>query len=200
MMKRIRTLGLAGAAALMLCMAAPARADITEFDFLKNTITNSTLYITVRTDNGFVYGQYSYRAGSGQNTNACDKADPSRGDYVGGWLPNGWYSITGHYHNYPGSDIQGRVWHFQDHACSNGTMRTELFIHSEETSDQGQYCPTAGDDPFCWEGDFDYMSNGCIKVSRATPYPSDLARLHSNWDSFSGLHGTFTLPMRLNVG
>lgn len=182
-----------------LVTASPASAGyVTTFDFLKNTLTNSTLKIT-RTDTtvGRVVNQSNYRAGSGQNTNECDSANV---DKIGGWLPNGWYSIWAHHNGFTGS-IQGRVWQFQDKYCWDGnTKRTELFIHSEETSGQGQYCPTSGDDPFCWEGDFDYYSNGCIKVSRAAPIPTDLARLHDNWDAWSGLHGSFTLSQRLFVG
>ena len=28
-----------------------------------------------------------------------------------------------------------------------------------------QVCPTGGDDPWCWDGNYDYESAGCIKVS-----------------------------------
>src|SRR5919197_866227 len=74
-----------------------------------------------------------------------------------------------------------------------GTPRQELFIHSEETASNGQYCPTIYDDPFCWDGDFDYKSAGCIKLSRAAPYPSDLGQAHSDWDGWSGAHGYVNL-------
>ena len=55
--------------------------------------------------------------------------------------------------------IKGRVFYLSNKPCWNGTWRSELFIHSEETAAQGQYCPTAYDDPFCWEGDYDYHSS-----------------------------------------
>ena len=81
-----------------------------------------------------------------------------------------------------------------------GQIRQELFIHSEEDMYNRQLC--GGSHPyverFCWNGDTDYYSVGCIKVSAAGS-PSDLARLHSNWDNWSGLHGSFVLAQRLYV-
>jgi hypothetical protein len=78
-------------------------------------------------------------------------------------------------------------------------LRTELFIHSEETSDEGQYCPTPYDDPFCWEGDFDYYSHGCIKLAHAPPWPSDVAQANYDWDGWDGRHGYFTAGSALYV-
>src|SRR6266550_501060 len=64
----------------------------------------------------------------------------------------------------------------------------------------GWYCPTAGDDPYCWEGVYDYQSNGCIKVSRAG-YPSDLRLVHDGWHGKSAdyRHGYFTINNWLYV-
>jgi len=134
-----------------------------------------------------------FRAGSGESTNEC---------YVGhGWLPAGWYNLVGHFDSYNGSSIKGRVWQLSDKRCSGGTgnLRTQLFIHSEETADTGQYCPTPGDDPFCWEGASDYYSVGCIKLAHATPYPSDIGKADNDWDSWDGRHGYFTVGNVLNV-
>ena len=116
-----------------------------------------------------------------------------------GWLPTGYYDLWGHWDNYNGA-IAGRVFYLQNKPCWNGTWRTELFVHSEETAGQGQYCPTAGDDPYCWEGAYDYYSNGCIKVSRAG-YPSDLRLVHDGWHSKSSdyRHGYFTINNWLYV-
>ena len=127
--------------------------------------------------------------------------DPARNAcWIGhGWLPAGWYDLNGHWDSYNGSAIKGRVFYLQNKPCWNGTWRTELFVHSEETADQGQYCPTVYDDPFCWEGDFDYYSNGCIKLAHAQPYPSDVAQAHSLWDGYDGHHGDLWLPRRLYV-
>ena len=185
--------------AVFLAGVADAGATVTTFDFHRVTNTSSVLTIFRQdTLDGRVLNQQSYRAGSGLNTNECDSAAY---DGVGGWLPAGYYSPLGHWDGYPGSKIQGRVWQLQDKRCSGGTgtLRTELFIHSEETSSQGQYCPTSGDDPFCWESDSDYYSLGCIKISRAAPYPSDLAKLDGNWHNWSGLTGSFSLPQRVYV-
>ena len=90
------------------------------------------------------------RAGSGSGTDACQHNN---------WIPLGDYDVLWHDDNYPGSKIQGRVWRLSDYQCSNGVRRTELFVHSEETSGQGQSCGPSGTDyPFCWEGDHDYYS------------------------------------------
>ena len=172
--------------------AADARAAV-YFDFFRYTNTNSTLYETWQdTSTGKVYARHAWRAGSGTGPWECV---PNIG-----WLPGGYYNIVEHYDHYDGTKVKGRVWQLSDKACWNGTPRSELFIHSEETADNGQYCPTIYDDPFCWEGDFDYKSAGCIKLSRAAPYPSDLAQAHSDWDGWSGAHGYINLYHRVYVG
>src|SRR5690606_15756634 len=69
-----------------------------------------------------------------------------------GWLPNGWYGGT-FYTGYDGI-INGLVWHLDNKRCKkNGTLRTELFIHSEMTPSGGQNC---GYEPECWNGPQDY--------------------------------------------
>ncbi len=92
------------------------------------------------------------------------------------------------------------MFRIQDKQCWNGTWRTALFVHSEETAANTQYCPTSYDDPFCWEGDSDYYSNGCIKLSRAGN-PSDLALAHEGWHqrSLDSRHGAFTIGNWLYV-
>jgi len=118
------------------------------------------------------------RGGSGSGTNQCQTNNR---------IPLGTYSVPFHNGNYAGSLIQGRVWRLSDYQCSNGVRRTELFVHSEETSSQGQSCPTPGDDPFCWEGNDDYYSNGCIKVARP-PGSNHLGQV----DSFVHQYGAAT--------
>ena len=116
------------------------------------------------------------RAGSGSGTDACQHNN---------WIPMGDYAVLWHDDNYPGSSIQGRVWRLSDYQCSNGVRRTELFVHSEETSGQGQSCGPAGTDyKFCWEGDHDYYSLGCVKIARR-PTPSDLGQV----DNFVHAYG-----------
>jgi hypothetical protein len=164
------------------------------FAFHRYTNTNSRLTVNLQdVYSGQILAQQAFRAGSGTSTNEC---------YVGhGWLPAGWYDIVGHFDHYDASLIKGRAWQLSDKRCigGTGTLRTELFIHSEETAANGQYCPTSSDDPFCWEGTFDYYSNGCIKLAHAQPYPSDIAYADNDWDAWDGRHGYFRAPTALFV-
>jgi hypothetical protein len=166
-MKRLVLLTLS-ALALLLVVPVPANAGY--FFYWRNSslIHGSFDYNCA----GSTCNSPIYRAGSGSGTNACQHNN---------WIPLGHYDIPFHNDHYTGSLIQGRVWRLTDYQCSNGVRRTELFVHSEETSSNGQYCPTGGDDPFCWEGVNDYYSNGCIKLARkpiVNGY-SDLGRIDS---------------------
>jgi hypothetical protein len=179
----VRKLLLLATVGAALAVPATASGFYTYFDFARQSNIASTLTIVWQQVPG-KFSTASWRAGSGTSTDAC---------WIGhGWLPSGWYDLNGHWDNYNGSAIKGRVFYLQNKPCWNGTWRTELFVHSEETADQGQYCPTVYDDPFCWEGDFDYYSSGCIKLSRAGS-PSNLRLVHDAWhaDSGDGRHGSF---------
>ena len=181
--------GLIAAAALAL--PTNASAYHTWFEFTRQSNTWSPLTMAWELGAGR-YETQTWRSGSGISTDAC---------WIGhGWLPTGWYDLWGHWDYYDGSAIRGRVFYLQNKPCWNGTWRTELFVHSEETAGQGQYCPTPYDDPFCWEGDFDYYSSGCIKVSRAGS-PSDLRLVHDGWHAKSGdgRHGSFSIDNWLYV-
>ena len=121
-----------------------------------------------------------------------------------GRLPDGWYgSANGHHiHNKNGTDIDGRVWGLEDKDCGNGTVRTALFIHTEETVNNLQSCPTSGDDPHCWEtADWDYRSLGCVKISHPNNgFPNSVGILNSWWDTqVGGGHATY-YPRILWVG
>jgi hypothetical protein len=189
-----RFLVVAAVIAAFLPATHASAATRTFFGFHRYTNTNS--YLTINKQDlwiGAILAQQGWRAGSGVSTDECA---------VGyGWLPGGWYDIVGHFDYYNGSAIKGRVWRLSDKRCNGGTgnLRTELFIHSEETSDEGQYCPTPYDDPFCWEGDFDYYSHGCIKLAHTQPYPSDVAQADYDWDGWDGRHGYFTAGTALYV-
>jgi len=138
---------LAAAAVLVAALSIPANAFayLTWFEFTRQSNISSPLTMAWQYGPGY-YGTQTWRAGSGVSTDAC---------WVGhGWLPTGYYDLRGHWDNYNGT-IRGRVFYLQDKTCWNGTWRTQLFIHSEETAAQGQYCPTAGDDPYCWDGPSD---------------------------------------------
>ena len=179
------------AAALALLSATTANAAV-YFDLHRMTMTGSVLYETWQdTSTGKVYAQQSWRAGSGSSTDACQ---------VGyGWIPTGTYDLWGHWDHYDAT-IKGRVWYLSNHQCWNGTWRSELFIHSEETADNGQLCGSPYyDERYCWDGDGDYYSHGCIKVSRAAPYPSDLAQVDNDWDGWDGRHGSFVSYSRAYV-
>jgi hypothetical protein len=183
---------LAGAiAATALALPGTASAYHTWLEFTRQSNTWSPLTMAWELGPGR-YETQTWRSGSGVSTDAC---------WVGhGWLPAGWYDLHGQWDYFDGSAIKGRVFYLQNKPCWNGTWRTELFVHSEETAGQGQYCPTPYDDPFCWEGDFDYYSSGCIKLSRAGS-PSDLRQVHDGWHAKSGdyRHGSFWIGNWLYV-
>lgn len=109
----------------------------------------------------------SWRAGSGVGrepggANACATNR--------GWLPNGWYDAhpdeAAFDTDFEGNLIFGITWRLQDKACPGGTVRTQLYIHSEMTSDRKQRCdPDDYRENQCWDGNEDYVSAGCIKLS-----------------------------------
>ncbi|HET7742217.1 MAG TPA: hypothetical protein VFL67_16340, partial [Mycobacterium sp.] len=123
-----------------------------------------------------VVARDSWRAGSGlpggSATNACVKGH--------GWLPDGRYALR-QYDDYAGSLIHGRVFRLSDQRCANGTLRQELFIHTEAGPHNSQ-CPDRPGDPVCrWEYPKinDYTSHGCIKMS-----PSSLLALTRAYHRF----------------
>lgn len=131
------------------------------FDFQRVSNTNSSYTFSWWDAYGRVY-YWTWRGGSGDSTDAC-------------WVNHG------NYNNYDGSAIKGRVWYWSDKPCWNGTWRTELFTHTEETAGQGQSC-----EPFCWDGANDYYSQGCIKIA----YPGDINSVHSKYHAYgTDLHG-----------
>ena len=167
----MKTVYVLAAALVALVCAAPALGSA--FYYQRTTLTNSTFQAL---DN---YGAWTgyIRAGSGSGTDACQHNN---------WIPKGHYDVLWHDDYYGANKIQGRVWRLSDYQCSNGIRRTDLFVHSEETWQQGQACGY-GDYPFCWEGDGDYYSLGCIKIARQ-PVPSDLRLV----DSFVHNYGAAT--------
>jgi hypothetical protein len=149
---------LATLAAVAACTLAPvaARAQCNGYGggswhFLRKTNTNSELSWTY-TDGVGIYEIGPLRAGSGVTTNECEVNK--------GWLPRAVYDLVDHTHHKTGSAIFGRTWQLSDNPYP--CRRTELFIHTEETPDNGQNCSY---EPQCWNGDNDYKSAGCIKVS-----------------------------------
>jgi hypothetical protein len=109
-----------------------------------------------------VVSRDSWRAGSGlpggSATNTCVKGH--------GWLPNGRYTLR-QYDDYAGNLIHGRAFRLSDKRCGNGTLREELFIHTEAAAGNGQCADGPGDQLCRWEFPKvnDYTSHGCIKMS-----------------------------------
>jgi hypothetical protein len=113
-----------------------------------------------------------WRAGSGyfpDSTNACAKNR--------GWLPNGRYRPA-LFNDYHGSVIKGRAIYLGQKRCANGTLRTALFIHTEQGAGSRQCADRKGDQPCRWEYPKynDYRSYGCIKVA-----PGAMKELHDAW-------------------
>ncbi len=104
----------------------------------------------------------AWRAGSGlggaATENSCAKGQ--------GWLPNGRYSVL-QYDDYPGTLIHGRAFRLSDKRCPNGTLREELFLHTEAGAGNSQCADGPGDQICRWEFPQvnDYTSHGCIKIS-----------------------------------
>lgn len=88
------------------------------------------------------------KAGSGDGTsNACTTNH--------GWLPNGTYTARYEKNHQTDSDVvKGSVWYLGNKECSNGTLRTELFIHSQGGNGGG------------WQ-ESNYKSQGCIKINQS---------------------------------
>jgi hypothetical protein len=183
-------------ASIAVPSARPALAEDSpgcpRFVFDKGSNTNSALLMKGRDANGRCYTSRSWRSGSGVSTDPCAKGK--------GWLPNGVYDVPFMSDGYSGSVIAGRVWRLQDKKCSDGTVRTELFVHSEETSGNGQSCTSGNsDDQWCWDGTpngeatNDYKSLACIKVRRGSTEHSksnDLPTVHSDWHYWGLAHGS----------
>jgi hypothetical protein len=163
------------AAAVTARTTAPALRAVITFDKFQRDPQRSRLHWRVfRVQNGSrtLLEHRSWRAGSGftrHSTNACRRND--------GWLPNGYYAPRLHA-NYHGSLIKGRAIFLGAKRCANGTLRTDLFIHTEQ-DDRNSQCPDRPGDQVCrWEYPKidDYRSYGCIKLR-----PRDLKELYDAW-------------------
>lgn len=109
-----------------------------------------------------------WRAGSGNgSTNSCAKN--------AGWLPNGTYGGT--FRTGFDGKINGIVFQLDNKRCaSNGTERTELFIHSEMMPN-GKQNPKVESER--WDDPRDYYSLGCIKLS-----PSSINEAAKRYDQY----------------
>ncbi|MEU3512750.1 L,D-transpeptidase family protein [Streptomyces longwoodensis] len=165
-------------------VATASGVSSTYLQFVKNSRnpSNSTLRLvgfnTSRPDHPYSYVVASWRAGSGSgSTDSCRRN--------AGWLPDGTYTIQTFdpHHNGGAHGVNGLSWLLSDHKCHNGNKRTELFIHSEmlPSGKQGR------SEPYRWDGNSDYKSNGCIKLK-----PSDARQL-------AAYRNTYPKPTRLYV-
>jgi hypothetical protein len=117
-----------------------------------------------------------WRAGSGfpgaSTTDPCAKGR--------GWLPDGTYSLR-QYNDYAGTLIHGRSFRLSDRRCGDGTLREELFIHTESAAGNRQCADGPGDQICRWEYPKinDYTSHGCIKLS-----PHDVLALVRDYQQF----------------
>jgi hypothetical protein len=118
----------------------------------------------------------AWRAGSGlpggSTENPCAKGR--------GWLPNGTYALR-QYDDYHGTLIHGRAFRLDDRRCANGTLREQLFIHTEAAAGNTQCADRPGDQVCRWEYPRinDYTSHGCIKLS-----PSAILALTRDYQRF----------------
>ena len=116
-----------------------------------------------------VVEEKAWRAGSGMlgrsGRRSCVKNK--------GWLPSGDYRVK-QWNGYPGHLIKGRAFQLDDKRCGNGTLRNDLFLHTEQGAGNSQCRDRRGDQVCRWEWPKfnDYRSAGCIKMS-----PRDLRRL-----------------------
>ncbi|MFF0629530.1 hypothetical protein [Streptomyces sp. NPDC004296] len=120
----------------------------------------------------------SWRAGSGNGSkNTCASN--------AGWLPDGTYPVKAFYEHHNGGPhgVNGIAWYLGDHKCHSGRWRTDLFIHSEMLP-SGK---PGSSEPYRWDGDSDYKSNGCIKLK-----PSDIRALRN-------LRANYPKPTKLYV-
>ncbi|QFZ78360.1 L,D-transpeptidase family protein [Streptomyces fagopyri] len=136
------------------------------------------------------YGRVAvqFRAGSGAGLG--ERKDAGRNECASGkgWLPKGTYTVGTPDTRYNGDLIKGYAIPLSDKACTNGTKRTQLFIHSEMTRAGGQAPAVPGKDVRQrWDHDYDYESAGCIKLT-----PGNIKKLFRNL-------ARFPLPTKLTV-
>ena len=143
----------------------PANAAISfagHFTFVKNAQdpTSSRLYFIVQRadlDPPRTVLSTSWRAGSGDGSeNPCYRNH--------GWLPNGTYNVYA-WNNHQGT-ITGHAFQLNDTHCSNGTPRTDLFIHTSYPWSTARY-----------------HSEGCIKLSN-----TDINTAYNDFTSYFAIN------------
>ena len=155
-----------------------------------NTFRSTLTWQVFRVDGGrrTSVQRLSWRAGAGyfrDSTDACRKNN--------GWLPDGTYQPR-LARDYGGNLIKGRAIYLGQKPCANGTMRTDLFIHTEQGAGSTQCADRRGDQVCRWEYPKinDYRSYGCIKLS-----PGDLHELYDAWRKYFPLGSTDRVRMQV---
>jgi lipoprotein-anchoring transpeptidase ErfK/SrfK len=159
--------------------AQAASGNYTYLEFKKGSDPqNSRLYFVyvqgANSDHPRIHTLGSWRAGSGNGSkNTCASN--------AGWLPNGNYTVKKYYphHNGGPHGVNGIAWYVGDHRCHSGHWRTDLFVHSEMLP-SGK---AGSSEPYRWDGNSDYKSNGCIKLK-----PSDIRALRNLQASYPNPH------------
>jgi hypothetical protein len=135
-----------------------------------------------------------FRAGSGlRSPSSSDRANPWNSRLV--WIArrqraDGTWRVLAHDSWRAGSGlpggsatelIHGRAFRLSDKRCSDGTLRVQLFIHTEAGAGNTQCADAPGDQICRWEFPRinDYTSHGCIKMS-----PSDILALTRDYHRF----------------
>jgi len=164
---------------LSAVFAAPAHAvagTYSYFEFDKGSAPMGTLHFWVydeATDRLMLHRTWTAGSGSGS-------ADECYSDH--GWLPNGTYSVKA-WHKTSGT-ILGDIFEISDKKCPDGTLRFDLFIHTEQTASNGQCANTSGDQTCYWgdppSGRSEYNSEGCIKLS-----PTDLHNAYATFTTYN---------------
>ncbi|MEU6369463.1 hypothetical protein ABZ876_27925 [Streptomyces sp. NPDC046931] len=159
--------------------AQAASGNYTYLEFKKGANPqNSRLYFVYvqgsNPDHPRIHTLGSWRAGSGNGSKDTCASNA-------GWLPNGTYSIKAFYPQHRGGPhgVNGIAWYVGDHKCHSGRWRTDLFVHSEMLPNGS----AGGSEPYRWDGDSDYKSNGCIKLK-----PSDIRALRNLQASYPNPH------------
>ncbi|MEV4432986.1 L,D-transpeptidase [Streptomyces sp. NPDC049585] len=136
--------------------AEPAPAGSDFLRFTKDTPDDSRLAVVRHGREVAVF-----RAGSGVVPDDC-----ARGQ---GWLPDGTYVLGAHHTAYDGSLVKGYAIELGSKRCHDGTVRSQLFVHSEMTRTGGR----GRAENQRWDGPADYTSHGCVKLS-----PADIKELY----------------------
>ena len=125
----------------------------------------------------------TWRAGSGHQMNECITSAMAPMNN-GGWLPSAYYNVGAPAFNYNGNVIHGIAFGLGNMNCYNGTLRTELFVHSWSA----WVAPTVPV-PTTPAQAGSYASQACIKLQGSGAYSNmggDIRSMY-DWHIYLGL-------------